>query len=134
MIRIQTIYGILIALCGLAFWFWARLWPAAMAPETYGYAAYDTEAEIWAMAYMGAGGMVVAGAAVDGLWRLAPLARAVGFALLLVMSYTLALSAWDAPHGAPVVIFSSLFFGPVAALFLRLNLAAYAMGSRGGGA
>ena len=130
--RVQTVYGALIAACGLAFWFWSRLWPDAMSPATYGYAAYDTEAEIWAMAYMGAGAMIVAGSAVDGLWRAAPLARASAFALLLVMSYVLALSAWDAPNGAPVVIFSSLFFGPVAAIFLALNVAAYLSGSRDG--
>jgi hypothetical protein len=125
MVKVQTVYGALIALCGLAFWFWARLWPDAMSPATYGYAAYDTEAEIWAMAYLGAGSLVVAGAAVDPLWRAAALARGAAFLLLLIMSYVLAVSAWDAPNGAPIVIFSALFFGPVAALFLALNVAAY---------
>lgn len=134
MMQVQTIYGGLIAICGLAFWAWAKLWPDAMSPATYGYAAYDTEAEIWAMAYMGAGALIVAGAAVNHLGRVAALARASAFALLLVMSYVLAVSAWAAPNGAPVVIFSSLFFGPVAAIFIRINLSAYLAGHRDGAA
>ena len=129
---VQRVYGGLIALCGGAFFLWARLWPDAMAVQTYGYSAYDTDAEIWAFAYVGAGLLVMLGAAVDRVWRWAPASRAAGTALLFVMSYLLAQSAWSAPHGAPIVIFSALFFGPVAAIFLAQNVKSWRARVRNG--
>lgn len=129
----QLTYGVLIALCGMAFWLWATTWPEAMSITTYGYAAFETDAEIWALAYVAAGALVVGGCAVDRTWILAPVARAVAFSMLLIMSYLLARSAWDAPHGAPVVIFSALYFGPAAAGFVVLNLRDYAARLRRGG-
>jgi len=133
MIAVQRVYGGLIALCGFAFFVWARMWPDAMAVETYGYAAYDTDAEIWAFAYVAAGLLVMLGGAVDRVWRHAALPRAGGTAQLFVMSILLALSSWNAPHGAPVVIFSALFFGPVAAILFGINVRSLRAGMRDGG-
>lgn len=130
---VQIVYGALIAACGVAFLVWARLWPEAMAVQTYGYAAYDTDAEIWALAYVSAGGMIVIGAGAGGLWWGGYWARLLGYALLALMSYLLALSAWPAPHGAPVVIFSAFFFGPAAVLQAALTVREMRAGRNGRG-
>lgn len=121
--RVQIVHGSLIALCGLAFLIWARLWPAAMTPNAYGYAAYDMSAEAWSLAYVSAGALVVIGASMAGQWALALAARVSGLALLVAMSYILVVSAWGANEGAPVVIFSAFYFGPVSAILIALTLA-----------
>lgn len=125
---IQAVYGTLIMACGMAFLVWSRLWPEAMSVATYGYAAYDTDAEIWALAYISAGALVLIGAGAGSIWRGAFAARMLAFVLLGVMSYLLALSAWDADNGAPVVIFSALFFGPAAAIFGVLTVCEHRAG------
>lgn len=131
---VQAVYGALICVCGIAFLFWSRLWPEAMDVGTYGYAAYDTDAEIWSLAYVSAGALVVIGAGAGPIWPLAVAARMLGFALLAAMSWLLTASAWHAPTGAPVVIFSALFFGPAAVLQAVLTAVEYraARRDRGG--
>jgi hypothetical protein len=122
---VQAVYGALIGFCGVAFLLWSRLWPSAMDVGTYGYAAYDTDAEIWSLAYVSAGMLIVVGALAAPIWVGSVAARVAGFGMLLMMSCILAMSAWHAPNGAPVVIFSALFFAPAAAIFAALTVVEY---------
>ena len=118
----QLFFAWRVFLCGLAFFIASAFWPSPMAPAVYGIAAYDIQAEAWAVGFMSSSALVLWGVTINGRWYYSPFVRMTGFAALLVMFLVLSISAMSAPMGSVVVIFGGLFFVPDCIRFLRLNI------------
>jgi hypothetical protein len=108
--------------CGFLFFVASSVWPEAMPIGVYGEAAYDIDAETWALGFMAAAGLVLYGVHINGRWRWSPLLRIAGHGFLLAMFAYLVASALFAPFGSVVVIFGGLFFIPELIGFLRSNV------------
>lgn len=98
---------------GIAFLALSFFWPDAMSPDVYGARAYAIPAEVWALGFISSSGLVIYGLHINGRKPLfTPLLRLVGLAFLLGQYAFLTVSAWGAPDGEVIVIFSALFFIP----------------------
>lgn len=102
-----------ILLVGVAFLVLSFAWPDAMSPNVYGARAHAVPAEVWALGFISAAGLVIYGLHINGRMPLfTPLLRLVGLAFLFAQFGYLAYSALFAPDGEVVLIFSVLFFMP----------------------
>ena len=108
--------------CGFLFYVASAVWPEAMPVGVYGETAYDIDAEIWALGFMAASGLVLYGVHINGRWRWSPALRIAGLMVLLAMFAFLVASALFAPFGSVIVIFGGLFFIPELIGFLRSNV------------
>lgn len=107
---------------GVAFLSLAFAWPDAMSPEVYGVKAYAVPAEVWALGFISASGLVIYGLHINGrMPLLSPTLRLLGLAFLLGQYLYLTWSAFGAPDGEVIVIFSALFFIPDLAGFARVE-------------
>jgi len=118
----QLSFAIRVFLCGLLFYIWSSMLPGAMAPEVYGQAAFDIEAETWSIGFMSAAGLILYGVIINGRWRWSPILRLLGFFALLLMFTVLVLSSISAQFGSVVAIFGGLFFIPEIVGFIRVNI------------
>ncbi len=85
----------------------------SMSPRTYGFAAYDVDASMWAQGFMAASALVLYGLFINGRWPLwSPLMRLAGWIMLSGLFLFLAISAWTAEDGLHIVIFAVVFFLP----------------------
>jgi hypothetical protein len=108
--------------CGAGFLVAARIAPEAMSSNVYGQAAYDIDAETWAMGFVAAHMLVLYGIHINGRAAFSPALRVVGYLFLLAMFGYFIVSAMAAPDGMIVVIFGGLFFVPSILRYLRINL------------
>lgn len=107
---------------GIAFLALSFFWPDAMSPNVYGAQAHAVPAEVWALGFIAAPGLVIFGLHINGRKpRLTPLLRLVGITFLFGQYAYLAVSAMGAPDGEAIVIFSVLFFAPDLVYFARVE-------------
>jgi hypothetical protein len=99
-------------LVGIAFGVLSAVDPESMGPTVYGARAYAIPAEAWALGFVSASSLVIYGLHINGRRPMfTPILRLIGIAFLMWMFGFLAISAWGADDGEPIVIFSVLFFG-----------------------
>jgi len=108
--------------CGVALLVAARIIPGAMAPDVYGQAAYDIDAETWALGFISAPLLVIYGIHINGRLRFSPALRIAGYLCLLGMFVYLICSAWHSPDGFIIVAFGAFFFVPSILRYLRINI------------
>ena len=108
---------------GVAFGVLSLIVPGAMRPNVYGTRAYAVEAEIWAIAFIAASGLVIYGLHINGrMPKLTPILRIIGLTSLVALFGYLGFSAWTAPDGAVVVVFSLLYFVPILLSYVYADL------------
>lgn len=109
-------------LVGVAFFALAFLSPEVMSTRQYGIRAGAVPPEFWALGFIAAAGLVIFGLHINGRRpRFTPLIRLAGLLFLLMQYIILVLSAWTAPEGATIVIFSACFFIPHLLHFIRAD-------------
>jgi len=108
--------------CGVAFLIAAKLMPDAMAPNVYGQAAYDIDAETWALGFIAAPLLVIYGIHINGRALFSPALRIIGYLCLLGLFVYLICSAWHSPDGFIIVAFGGFFFVPSILRYLRVNI------------
>lgn len=107
---------------GVAFLALSFFRPDAMSPNVYGIRAYSIPAEIWALGFISASGLIIYGLHINGrMPLLTPLLRLAGLAFLAIMYALLTVSAWSAPDGEVIVIFSVMFFLPDILAYARVE-------------
>lgn len=107
---------------GVAFLVLSYVRPDAMSPNVYGMRAYSIPAEIWSLGFISASGLVIYGLHINERMPLVtPLLRMTGLAFLAGLFGYLAVSAWSAPDGEVIVVFSVVFFIPELTDFVRVE-------------
>jgi hypothetical protein len=120
---VQFFFAGQIFLCGFLFFVADMIGLNSMPLAVYGAAAYDIDAEVWALGFMSAPLMVMVGVLINGRRRWSPIPRASGWLMLLLMSSYLGVSAWSSDAGAHVTIYALVMVAPASALFLGVNMA-----------
>ncbi|MDX5370200.1 MAG: hypothetical protein LPL29_12580 [Alphaproteobacteria bacterium] len=107
---------------GLGFFLTELIWGGAMTATTYGYPAYDIDAEIWATGQMVGAASVLYGLIINGRWpRWSPMLRVGGWALLTWMFSYLAASAAFAEDGRHITLVCLVLFVPFQAYYAAAN-------------
>lgn len=121
----RSMIGILAV--GVAFGALSILTPSAMGRDVYGARAYAVEAEIWAMSFISSSLLVIYGLHINGrMPRITPILRIVGLVTLIFLFAFLGYSAWSAPQGTVVVVFSLLYFVPILLSYVYADLRLFA--------